>query len=897
MKPIPTFKFALARPRFLAFLPSETDKKLTFLNAPSGFGKTIVMAQWAQEMHSKGWKILWHKISRKSGKLQPFYSHLRRIFSGDQGYIAQDQGDWGADELIEMSWGLDQKYAIFIDSLENLESPDDIRDMASLFEECGPNVQFILSSRKNDSVRLSALRSQNQLIHLDVDILKCDRTEAVAFLGRAHSNKQIAEVEALTDGWPVALWYIRQNPDLMSSQTESCDVNPYLASSAIDEFISENIMPSFDWAMINIITKMSLFEHFTAEQAAFICEMDDAVSTLSRQMLAPFIYRTKEENGEYRFNPIFREHLTKRLHRSEHYQLAAVHNRASRWYEKKGDILSAMEHAAKSAHPQRLVEIFNLAGGVEIGFRKGMDKLSEIVELIPPRLVEEEPQLALSKAILYMKDGNLTLGQHFMEKVHRQLSVDESDSSYEYYESIVKMLMATYEDRPISLTEIERLSSYNRISSLKSLWSEGWFKNLECMAHFSVGNMQEAEKAAVISLQCYQASKAIYSQIYMHLHLGLIYRITGDLSRSLQNLNDAQRLSTKYFALDKGLCSLADILLASIYCEYGDYHEAAQLIKKSLTELGRHEAWVEVLTHGYLTSSFLSFRAKFGKDAGDILGDCEAIAIERDLPRLGRTIDIQRIEIATLERNFEQAEYLIAKCNLANFTDTYKSQSNSEFQEYYRSINCIARYLIHTGRQDKALEMIEHAIQIQFEKQHISFLIKSKILKIIALNSTGLTAEADALFMDLIVIQNYRLFFSSFSSERHSLSAYLNDFTKRHTVKNLTPDEVSFISRLLSDDRQRHDSDDETNILSKREFNTLVLLSEGKSNKLIGRELDISEATVKFHLRNVFTKLGVSNRMMAVEVARTKNIIEHRGFDNIPNIDDRRIQATMDGSH
>ena len=51
--------------------------------------------------------------------------------------------------------------------------------------------------------------------------------------------------------------------------------------------------------------------------------------------------------------------------------------------------------------------------------------------------------------------------------------------------------------------------------------------------------------------------------------------------------------------------------------------------------------------------------------------------------------------------------------------------------------------------------------------------------------------------------------------------------------------------------------------LSDRETQVLVALKRGLSNKLIAYEMDLSENTVKIHVRNVIRKLGVTNRTMA----------------------------------
>ncbi len=58
-------------------------------------------------------------------------------------------------------------------------------------------------------------------------------------------------------------------------------------------------------------------------------------------------------------------------------------------------------------------------------------------------------------------------------------------------------------------------------------------------------------------------------------------------------------------------------------------------------------------------------------------------------------------------------------------------------------------------------------------------------------------------------------------------------------------------------------SKDDPNTLTEREEAVLALLAEGKSNSQIGAALSLSENTIKFHLRNLYNKLGVTNRTEA----------------------------------
>jgi DNA-binding NarL/FixJ family response regulator len=64
-----------------------------------------------------------------------------------------------------------------------------------------------------------------------------------------------------------------------------------------------------------------------------------------------------------------------------------------------------------------------------------------------------------------------------------------------------------------------------------------------------------------------------------------------------------------------------------------------------------------------------------------------------------------------------------------------------------------------------------------------------------------------------------------------------------------------------------------TATLSAREVEVLRLVGRGLTNADIGRELFISEATVKTHLLRLFNKLGVSDRTAAVTTAMARGIL------------------------
>jgi DNA-binding NarL/FixJ family response regulator len=75
----------------------------------------------------------------------------------------------------------------------------------------------------------------------------------------------------------------------------------------------------------------------------------------------------------------------------------------------------------------------------------------------------------------------------------------------------------------------------------------------------------------------------------------------------------------------------------------------------------------------------------------------------------------------------------------------------------------------------------------------------------------------------------------------------------------------------LAEDRSAGDVDAD---LTDRELSVLRALARGLSNKAIGHEFWVTEQTVKFHLGNIYRKLGVANRTAAVHYAHEHGLVQ-----------------------
>jgi LuxR family maltose regulon positive regulatory protein len=103
------------------------------------------------------------------------------------------------------------------------------------------------------------------------------------------------------------------------------------------------------------------------------------------------------------------------------------------------------------------------------------------------------------------------------------------------------------------------------------------------------------------------------------------------------------------------------------------------------------------------------------------------------------------------------------------------------------------------------------------------------------------------------------------ASFRTSASTYRMDLWHALQLEQETPSLPAAVSI------EQGDFDGEA--LSDREHDVLELVTKGLSNKQIAKTLLIAPETVKWHLKNIYSKLGVSGRTLAVHQARKMSLI------------------------
>ena len=124
------------------------------------------------------------------------------------------------------------------------------------------------------------------------------------------------------------------------------------------------------------------------------------------------------------------------------------------------------------------------------------------------------------------------------------------------------------------------------------------------------------------------------------------------------------------------------------------------------------------------------------------------------------------------------------------------------------------------------------------------------------------------------------------SNEESDLIKSLRSGAQGYLLKDMEPDELvsalrdiengknvvaqdltDTLARMVQGDTNVVDEEGPFSELTPREMEILCLLAEGQSNKLIARNLGISDGTVKLHVKAILRKLGIHSRVEAAVIA------------------------------
>lgn len=210
------------RQELLASLDESLQTRVTLMIAPTGFGKTTLLAQWCRRLTEQHIPIAYYAASNRERDPTMFLAMIASalneagIDTGDR--PAFDDGRVRDDIVIEdILLGLElagQPLVLIIDDFERVNDPAITALMTALIDGLPPSLHLVIASRIFPAIPLSGLEVEGKLRLIDAYQLRLRPEELAWMLEIDVETSELKEIAARTHGWPVTaelyrLWRLR----------------------------------------------------------------------------------------------------------------------------------------------------------------------------------------------------------------------------------------------------------------------------------------------------------------------------------------------------------------------------------------------------------------------------------------------------------------------------------------------------------------------------------------------------------------------------------------------------------------------------------------------------------------------------------------------------------------
>lgn len=400
------------RPRLLDILRTGVDRRLTVIHAPAGFGKSVLAAQWRDELEGLGLPVAWIGIDNGDDNEVWFLAHLieaihrvRPDIGAGLGQMLEerpaDSVTIAVSSLITELHTSGEPVVVIIDDWHRLSDPGAKRVLTSLLDSGCHHLRLVVTSHDPSDLPIGRMRMNDELVQIDSAQLRLTRPEVGEILvrrnGFALDDEQLDRLYTATDGWPAAIQLIslalRDDPDPASLVERLSE-----GGHGIREYLAENVLDALEPEMLDFLSVIAVVEQANGSLASALTENPEAPRLLEqaeRQEL--FVRRTDDEPDWFQMQPLFAEYLRARLERTDPGRVKTLHRRAARWYAEHQLLRRAVDHSLAGTDFKTALDLLE-NGGMDLIDGSRVATLLGSVSKLPVQQVASRSKLLMAVA-------------------------------------------------------------------------------------------------------------------------------------------------------------------------------------------------------------------------------------------------------------------------------------------------------------------------------------------------------------------------------------------------------------------------------------------------------------------------------------------------------------------
>lgn len=915
------------RPQLLEKIEQGSNKALTLISAPAGYGKTTLLAEWIDSLQKVDtpmpWAVCWFSLDAGDNDPMRFLAYLTaalkkvnlELRTETQEIIRPADSHYPKAPLAMLLndlQELNRSVLLVLDDYQFINNPAIHDGVTFLLEHLPENVHIVMATRSDPPIPLSRMRARGQLSEIRAEDLRFNPIETTMLLNQVFgldlSEEQVTKLENRTEGWIAGLQLAGVSMQGRADISQFIDafsgshrfIMDYLAEEALSRQPSEiqsyllqtSILERLNDSLCDYVSNIKLKGQPLEphDPTAFSIMPDERkIQLATLENLGLFIVPLDDERIWYRYHHLFADLLRTRLQSAYPGLVPELHKRASIWLEKHGDIEGSINHSLAAEdwdNASRLIDLQlpeYLENGQMTTFLKWFDQF-------PQDEIFKNPKLCVQVAEMYSQAGMIDQIDPFLDRAEEIVSSNwiqgesggrstvtklsaEEITVIRSMVPILRGLKAVCSGQPQYAMEITQAALENIPDmSLKELavlyWVQGW-------AQRSLGNLNPALNLLTKGTEYARASGVVLRDIWTDL--GNVTRLVGKLPQSIDILENSLQTAIDRGVPNQGNLSRDESFLSFLYYEKNHLDQALTYAKRALA----HTQWWP--SHNIIATANVSL-AQIMLARNDLDGSLEALrkAEEERKNRLMTPFVHSLVEITWVQVWLKQGNWILLDQWERNQVSILESRSLSDdpIDEYLElRLTMLVRLWIEKTKLDKKAERYKAGFSLlqrlemnsrrsgRLNSLTVVLLYKAIILFHEDKRNEALR-ELDNCFELAEPGEYMRIFLDVGESSRALIYAYLQQSMVIH--KNYALKILREFNNSQPVEKQKEGFQD---ALTSRETDILQLLAEGCSNREMAERLVLTEGTIKFHIHNILGKLGVTSRTQAIVKARDLNLL------------------------
>jgi LuxR family maltose regulon positive regulatory protein len=896
------------RPHLVEQVNAGLFRKLTLICAPAGFGKSTLLGEWAADY---GRPVAWLSLDAGDNDPTRFLAYLlaalQRIEEtvGDNLLSALQSTqpppiEESLTALVNQIGTLPGNFVLILDDYHLITVQPIHQAIAFLLDHLPANMHLVIATRSDPPLPIARLRGRAQLTELRQADLRFTATEATEFLhqttDRELSADDVAALVSRTEGWIAGLQMAA-----VSMQGHEDPAGFIQALTGSDRYILDYLAEEVFQTQPQDIQTFLLHTCILDQLSGSLCDAvlgsgetsssQQALEYLERHNL--FVVPLDNERLWYRYHRLFADLLQRRL-RSVQPELApALHRRASEWYEHNGPITAAIDHALWARDFERAAQLVEDTA-------EGMVKRSEVatllrwVESLPDNVVCPRPLLIIFHAWALLLSG---CSIETLESRVRDIDADADGHSLEgklaaLHARIAALRGDITQASELSVEALEQLAEDDAFSRSMAIWTLG-------MAHWAAGDgvagRQALQEAARVSQETGNVMVAV-TTLSRQAGLRMLH---GQLHKAETLYRQALVLATDEQGARLPVAGEALIGLGELCREWNDIKAAADYLVEGI-ELTRRSS--ELTALGGLLSLARVRQAQGDTAAAlDTLQQARQVALKTDATDLDDlTVALAQARLWVEQGDLEATlrwvgERKLVIDNMAeevgglgpgktkgsdegvSLTKPEKTPDIISYNFRMYEYIVLARLLFAQDRPDEALALLRQLLPVMKQRGRYKSVIEIHVLQALALEARGDTTLALTALEQAFSLAEPQGYVRVFVDEGAPMAKLLRQAKARGIAPEYVNDLLAAFDTAAYGRMATSPVQSETPALveplSERESEILWFLSTHLSSTEIADELLISPNTVRFHIKNIYAKLGVHRRSDAIDRARELGLL------------------------